>query len=266
MTPELGPAAVAAAGLAGIAAALAVSPARAQRRVALAVDSGVGCLRVPGWSRVARLLVGRPDALSLTRRCAVAATAASAIALGLWRVTPNLTLVTVSIPLSVLAVVIGLGWMEPAESRRRRRRLVIEAPQALDLLASCLVAGLPLRAATAEVAGVYPGPLAEELGSVLRMINLGVPETDAWRTLRGHPELGAAAIDLARSAESGTMLLDALNHHARAARQRRQAAWQVAARAVGVRSVLPLMTCFLPAFLLLGVVPSVVSAIANALS
>lgn len=62
------------------------------------------------------------------------------------------------------------------------------------------------------------------------------------------------------------MLLDALNHHARAARQRRQAAWQVAARAVGVRSVLPLMTCFLPAFLLLGVVPSVVSAIANALS
>jgi hypothetical protein len=33
---------------------------------------------------------------------------------------------------------------------------------------------------------------------------------------------------------------------------------------VGVRSVLPLMICFLPAFLLLGVLPSVVSAILKA--
>ena len=34
--------------------------------------------------------------------------------------------------------------------------------------------------------------------------------------------------------------------------------------AVGVRSVLPLMTCFLPAFLLLGVVPTVASAVLHA--
>jgi hypothetical protein len=33
-----------------------------------------------------------------------------------------------------------------------------------------------------------------------------------------------------------------------------------------VRSVLPLMTCFLPAFLLIGVVPAVVSAISHALT
>jgi pilus assembly protein TadC len=98
------------------------------------------------------------------------------------------------------------------------------------------------------------------------MVDLGLSEPDAWRTLRGHPELGRAANDLARSAHSGTMLVEALNHHAQLARQRRHAAVQVAARAVGVRSVLPMMTCFLPAFLLLGVVPSVVSAIANALS
>jgi hypothetical protein len=31
-----------------------------------------------------------------------------------------------------------------------------------------------------------------------------------------------------------------------------------------VRSVLPLMTCFIPAFLLLGVVPTVVSAVVQA--
>jgi hypothetical protein len=32
-----------------------------------------------------------------------------------------------------------------------------------------------------------------------------------------------------------------------------------------VRSVLPLMTCFLPAFMLLGIVPTVVSAVTAAL-
>jgi hypothetical protein len=32
-----------------------------------------------------------------------------------------------------------------------------------------------------------------------------------------------------------------------------------------VRSVLPLMTCFIPSFMLLGIVPAVVSAVFNAL-
>jgi hypothetical protein len=57
-----------------------------------------------------------------------------------------------------------------------------------------------------------------------------------------------------------------LRHHAVQARARREAALQVVARSVGVRSVLPLMTCFIPAFLLLGVVPTVASALARALS
>ena len=142
----------------------------------------------------------------------------------------------------------------------------MDIPHALELLASCLGAGLPLTSATAAVVSVYTGPVREDLSTVLRLIDLGVSEADAWRTLRGHPELGSVAVDLARSAQWGTTLVDTLNHHARAARQRRQAALQVAARSVGVRSVLPLMTCFLPAFLLIGIVPAVVSAISHALT
>jgi hypothetical protein len=33
---------------------------------------------------------------------------------------------------------------------------------------------------------------------------------------------------------------------------------------VGVRSVLPMMICFIPSFMLLGIVPAVISAIFNA--
>ena len=67
------------------------------------------------------------------------------------------------------------------------------------------------------------------------------------------------------SMESGTSVVEGLRHHAAAARETRRSELQVRARAVGVRSVLPLMTCFLPSFLLLGTVPAVVSAVFHAL-
>ena len=65
--------------------------------------------------------------------------------------------------------------------------------------------------------------------------------------------------------ESGTRLTECLRQHADSARENRRAALQVRARSVGVRSVLPLMVCFIPSFLLLGVVPTVASALAHAL-
>jgi pilus assembly protein TadC len=60
-------------------------------------------------------------------------------------------------------------------------------------------------------------------------------------------------------------MVEGLRHQAAAAREARRSELQVQARAVGVRSVLPLMTCFIPSFMLLGIVPAVVSAVFNAL-
>ena len=248
-----------------LAAALAVpSPVR-QMRATLAQGEG-GAVR-PGWHRIAAVVAGRPDGLPLSGRLLAGSMAMAAVELGVMRAAPDLAWVALPALLMLLfVVIIALGWVEPGRSRRRRRQLLMDVPQALELLASCLTAGLPLGAATAAVVRVCTGPVREDLSTVLSLIDLGVSESDAWRTLRGHPQLGAAAVDLARSAQWGTMLVRTLNHHAGAARQRQQAALQVAARAVGVRSVLPLMMCFLPAFLLIGIVPAVVSAISQALS
>ena len=44
-----------------------------------------------------------------------------------------------------------------------------DTPQALDLLASCLAAGLPVRSALRAVVEVIDGPLADDLGQVLRL-------------------------------------------------------------------------------------------------
>lgn len=149
---------------------------------------------------------------------------------------------------------------------RRERELILQTPQVLDLLAAALAAGQPLRVAVAAVVRCCPGPVCDEWAGVLKQIELGVGEVQAWRTLVRHPQLGAVAADLARSVESGTMLGAALAVHAEEARAVRSAAVEVAARKVGVRSVLPLMGCFIPAFLLLGIVPTLVSAVLAALA
>ncbi|HWI01369.1 MAG TPA: type II secretion system F family protein [Propionibacteriaceae bacterium] len=258
-------AALGASGFAGLAAALAVaSPAR---QLSAVVSEGRARAAGPAWHRVHAILAGRSDALPISRRLLAGSTATGAMGLAAVRIDQDAASVALPVVFTLSIVsTIALGWVEPRRTRRRRRQLVLDIPQALELLASCLGAGLSLTSATAAVVRAYTGPVREELSTVLKLINLGASEADAWRTLRGDPELGPAAIDLARSAQWGTALMDALHHHARAARQRRQAALQVAARSVGVRSVLPLMTCFLPAFLLIGVVPTVVSAISSALT
>jgi pilus assembly protein TadC len=140
----------------------------------------------------------------------------------------------------------------------------MDAPQALELMAACLAAGLPARRACAAVVQAFDGPVADDLGQVLRLLELGVGDAAAWRTLHDHPQLALAAGDLARSVESGTSMVDSLRGHAAAAREARRGALQVRARAVGVRSVVPMMTCFIPSFMLLGIVPAVVSAVFNA--
>lgn len=214
---------------------------------------------------VGRVIAGRPGAVPWRRRCWLSVGAATALclvlsggalSLGLWTWT--------AWPVIVAAGALGLGWLEPMAVRRRQQQLVLEVPQALELMAACLAVGTPPRLACAAVADAFSGPVGDDLRPVLRAVELGVPDAEAWAALAGHPQLGPAAVDLARSVESGTQMVEALRSHARAARERRRAALEQVARSVGVRSVLPLMTCFIPAFLLLGVVPTVVSAVVQA--
>jgi pilus assembly protein TadC len=168
-------------------------------------------------------------------------------------------------PVVTLGLAVLLGRLEPLSARRRREQLISDTPQALELIAIGLAAGMPVRVAAREAADTYDSGVGEELGRVLALVDLGMSDAEAWRTLGDHPQLGPAVQDLARSVESGTMVIESLRRHATAAREARRTSLVIRARSVGVRSVLPLMTCFIPSFLLLGVVPTVVSALAAAL-
>ena len=216
--------------------------------------------------RLLGLVAGRADAAPWPRRLVLSAAAAAAMcSTAQFGLAAAPSWLWWGWPLLTLAGLVSSGWLEPAQVQRRRQRLVLDAPQGLELFAACLAAGMPPRHACAAVVKAFDeGPLAEDLGEVLRAVELGVPESSAWQSLAPHPQLGPAALDLARSLESGTSQVSVLRAHAVAAREQRRSALQQAARAVGVRSVLPLTTCFLPAFLLVGVVPTVASAVLQA--
>jgi hypothetical protein len=184
-----------------------------------------------------RLIRGRPDASPLVRRMLLCGACAACLGLAATGMSLSGSVTWSAVPVIAVAGTLMLGWLEPRSARRRRQQLIMEAPQALELLAACLAAGLPSSAACGAVVEAFDGPVTDDLGRVLAMLKLGVGEVLAWRALRSHPQLGLPAEDLARAVESGTSMVEGLRHHARAAREARRGALQVRARAVGVRTI-----------------------------
>ncbi|WP_235959423.1 type II secretion system F family protein [Actinomadura macrotermitis] len=147
--------------------------------------------------------------------------------------------------------------MGDAETRRRRARLVADLPVGVDLLAACLRGGTPWSEAVEAVAEAVGGPLGEDLHGVAVRIRLGVDPAVAWLALADEPMLAPLARTAVRATRSGAALAPTLARLARDQRRTAGAAAAARARAAGIRALVPLGLCFLPAFVLLGVVPAI---------
>jgi Type II secretion system (T2SS), protein F len=135
----------------------------------------------------------------------------------------------------------------------------------VDLLAAGLAAGASVPEALAAVSGALPGVVADRLRPVVAALSLGAAPEPAWAPLRSDPALRPLASTLTRAGVTGAPPVDALVELAADLRARRRLAATEAARTAGVRAVAPLGLCFLPAFVLVGVVPTVVGLAAAAL-
>jgi pilus assembly protein TadC len=90
------------------------------------------------------------------------------------------------------------------------------------------------------------------------VLRLGGDPVACWSVLGEEGELAAFGRALGRAMVSGAPLAEAVARLADDQRARRRRTAEAAARAVGVRAVGPLGLCFLPAFVLVGVVPVIV--------
>jgi Flp pilus assembly protein TadB len=151
-----------------------------------------------------------------------------------------------------------LGSAESPAARRRREELDRDLPAAVHLLAACLAAGSATTSALAAVVDALPGAVADELSLVLRRLELGVAPATVWQELAGHPQLGPLGRAFARAHRSGASVATAATALADDLGARSRARTDELARSVEVRAAAPLGVCFLPAFVLLGVVPMVV--------
>ncbi|MEJ8278983.1 type II secretion system F family protein [Pseudonocardia spirodelae] len=129
---------------------------------------------------------------------------------------------------------------------------------AWDLLATCLSAGLAVPDAVGAAARRLEGPAGEALRRVSGLLALGADPGDAWAAAGPVPELAGFARAAGRSARTGSAL--GRSAAAEAARLRAGLADRAEERAqrAAVRITAPLGLCFLPAFLVLGIVPVVI--------
>jgi len=175
--------------------------------------------------------------------------------------------VLVGVGLGALATplaVVPLGWclVSPVLRRRRERmqrarRIVVDLPDLVDLLALSAGAGLTIRLALEAVAPRLTGPLGSALADVVARLRAGqgVAESlDALGDRLGEPALPLVSA-LRASERYGVPLGPALERVSVDARFERRRAADELARRVPVKLLFPLVLCTLPAFALLTVVP-----------
>ena len=213
-------------------------------------------LRLPKWAEPL------PEAMSSKKRWWTAGLVAAMVVMFGWSSTGWVVALG---PLLLVGGWVGLGKLEPAGARRRRLETLYALPQGLDLVEACVRAGQPLRNAITIVADAMGPPVADLYQAVTNAISVGMSDAQAWQVLKDDPVIGFVARDLARSAAWGTTVTDVLAQHSKDLRRQVRVERLAAAKAVGVKSVLPLGMCYLPAFVLIGVVPAVAAGLANVL-
>jgi tight adherence protein B len=143
-------------------------------------------------------------------------------------------------------------------NEREEQALAQQLPLALDLLAACLAGGGSLAEALRSVSRAVGGSCAERFSRVAAALAVGSPPEAAFAELGSDGAGGSAGRALCRASEGGSPVAGAVARVAEDARRRARLQARKRARRAGVMAAGPLTLCFLPAFLLIGVVPCVV--------
>jgi tight adherence protein C len=149
-------------------------------------------------------------------------------------------------------------------SRRRRAAVDAEIPQLLDLLAAGSSAGLAAPMALRRACDGLAGPLADEVRATVRAVDLGARwrgELDALADRLDLPDLRRTVAALTRTESLGASLAQSTAELAASVRQARRAATAERARTAPVKMLFPLVFLVLPAFLLLTVVPVLLTTV-----
>lgn len=139
----------------------------------------------------------------------------------------------------------------------RRRGAELDVAVLLDLLEAACAAGSSVPGALDAVGAAAGGARGCALVAAAQSLSAGAPWREAWAD--ADAALVPVAVALRPSWEDGVAPTGALRASAAHLRRERQSAALEAAGRLGVRLVLPLAACHLPAFVLVGLLPVLIS-------
>jgi Flp pilus assembly protein TadB len=134
---------------------------------------------------------------------------------------------------------------------------------AADLVVAGLAAGVPLMIAVRAAGEAIGGPIGAVLAEASHRHGVGADPTATLAGLTGAPATARLGRALLRASESGMSPVHVLQAAADGERGRRRTDRVSRARAAGSLAALPVGVFFLPAFVLVAVVPVVVGALST---
>ncbi|HEY2900429.1 MAG TPA: type II secretion system F family protein [Polyangia bacterium] len=163
----------------------------------------------------------------------------------------------------------GLAFWVPnfvlnSKIKERQQGLERALPDAMDLMVTCVEAGLGLDAAMARVSEemTLASPvLALELNQTFLEVQAGIPRADSFRRLAertGVEDLRALAAMLIQTDIFGTSVARALRVHSDGMRVKRMQRAEEKAAMVSVKMTIPLVLCILPSLIAVVMGPAVV--------
>ena len=136
-----------------------------------------------------------------------------------------------------------------------------KAADTVDQLTICVEAGLGFDAALARVATTTEGPLTDELRHTISDIQAGVPRSQALRTLADRaqiPEIRQLVTALLQAQKHGVPIAETLRIQSSEMRLKRKQRTEEKAAKLTVKMLFPIIVCYLPVFMIITVVPSLI--------
>jgi tight adherence protein C len=169
--------------------------------------------------------------------------------------------------LALAVVVGGIAFVAPDvvlkhRATARRERILVELPNALDLLAVIVEAGLGLDAALARYADTAEGPLADELSLLVTEMRVGASRAEVLKRLAERvpaPETKAFVRAIVQADQMGVSLSGTLRGQAQDVRVRRQAYAEERANKAPVKMLFPVVFCIFPILFVIVLGPAVLS-------
>ncbi|MGB2875865.1 MAG: type II secretion system F family protein [Gaiellaceae bacterium] len=152
----------------------------------------------------------------------------------------------------------GFGFIAPdlavsSKARSRKERIRSELPDALDLMAVSVEAGMGFDGAIAKLTEHMSGPLADEFALTLSEIRIGESRQDALKKLAdrtGTPELSSFVRAIIQADQLGISLGRILRVQATDSRFKRQAAAEEKAMKAPIKMLFPTVLFIFPAMFL----------------